>query len=140
MPVTDRDLRFTLLARVLSEQETIFFPLIVTVEEDQTALFSATVAGLETKIFASGASEDEAADEAVDLFRDIVDTAIEQDLPLTRVLGKVTFKKVQIAPDGAYNLFQTLQGIVDSAVKKTEHWNQINATENFIPLAASVTA
>jgi hypothetical protein len=89
--------KFWFLLRRLGESETLFFPIVVRVEEDEPALFGAEVLGLEGRLIAMGRSGEEAESDAITLFQAIVDDAIEKHEPLGRELGNgVAFSRVNL--------------------------------------------
>lgn len=135
-----RELRLTLLARRMTDAETLFFPVVVVVDEDEPALFSATIAGMERQVIASGISEDDAAHDAIETFMDIIDLAIQRKLPLTKVVKQASpFKRLAVPFSGANKVFESFERMIEakteSALTRTD-WTQVSATDEFIPLTA----
>jgi hypothetical protein len=102
-----------MLMRGLGPDASLFFPtLIVKAEEDEPALFGAAVAGFEHRMAAMGYSEDEAARNAIELLREMVDNALRKSRPLTEVLGEsVPFVRVPVPVTRANEFFKMWEEI-----------------------------
>jgi hypothetical protein len=88
--------RTWLLLRQLDEQTSLFFTVPVHTEEDEPAVFGATIAGLENRLVAAGQSFYEAERNAIEMFKGLVDYTLETSrVPLSFELGE-TFRYVTV--------------------------------------------
>jgi hypothetical protein len=138
MTTASSELRFTCLARGITKDETIFFPLAMTVAEDGSAVYSACVLGMEDRIIATGRTVDDATHEALELFKSIVDTALDQNLPLSKVLGPMQFQRLDVPITKAGGVFRALTELIGRALDATGHdddgqWEQVQVPAGMMP-------
>ena len=105
-----------MLLRRLGRQESLFFPIVVEIEEDEPALFGATVLGLETSLIAMGRSPEEAEQNALALFKDRVDFTIHEKRPICEGLSNsIAFKKLNFDLEKAAKLLDEFLASVEQA-------------------------
>jgi hypothetical protein len=102
------EIRFAFMARGI-DGGTIFFPLIVAVSEEESATFGATIKGMENRVIAMGTSEESASMQALEMFKGIVDAAIEKQLPLGPILGDAQFTRSSLPLAKAKDVFRRLR-------------------------------
>jgi hypothetical protein len=85
--MADKDLRVWFLMRGLPNDQSYVFTNVVAVERSGAGRYTATIAGMDGRILANGRTEDEAADEALDLFKSMIDHCIDAKRPLENVVG-----------------------------------------------------
>lgn len=76
------------LVRGIDKAQSFLFPVQVTVEEDEPNLYGAAVQGMEEHMAAMGRTASEAERNALDLFKAVVDDALDRKASLAVVLGK----------------------------------------------------
>ena len=124
--------------RGLGPDASLFFPVVVVeAEEDEPALYGASVAGFENRMVAMGHSEDEATENAIGLFQGMVDHALKQKKPLSDVLGDVFFKHLPYPVTEAKTVFKLWKEIEDEETEdgSEDSWTQLPTSPQFISLA-----
>ena len=120
--------RVWFLLRRIDEQDSLFFPLVVDIEEHEPALFGASIFGLDGRLAAMGRTAEEAEGSAVAMFKDIVDLAFEKNVPLGKELGeRVPFRRVKVTFEKADEFFADfLEALSSSQVE--EEWRSVPTT------------
>lgn len=121
--------------RGLDPQRSVLFFVLVLIEEDEPGLYGAIIPGLENRLSAIGTSAREAESHAMELFRDLVDAAVEDGTPLSNVLPTtVPFKSIDEGIDQADAVFEHIeQFIEDSASIVAGEWRE-SPTSPSIPI------
>ena len=121
--------KFWMLARKKNEQSTIVFFTLVKTERDLDSAedhHAATIAGLEDRLVATGRTADEAEDAAIDLFRDLIDDAIENSSAPARTAiseclnGGVPFVEADKPLSKAEELFEEFGRLLDEKIRGLE--------------------
>jgi hypothetical protein len=133
---TEQRIQVWMLMRGLGPDASLFFPsVIVTVEEDEAALFSASVVGFENRMVAMGYSEHEAAKNAISLFRGIVDNTLEKHRPLSEAIGSVYFSRIPYPVTEAKEIFQIWEKLGMEGESVSDDWRALPTNPEFMALA-----
>lgn len=137
--VSAQKIRFWVLVRGIGPTESLVFQLLVTVEKAEASLYSATISGMAGRLSAFGDSEDEAAEHAIAVFELVVDTVIQDKLPLRLVVGPmVAFHRTQISIEQAREVFKDFADIIVTSLAGSDDWLIMPITGAFIPFAEAV--
>ena len=110
------------------EADSILFPIIVETAEDEAALFGASISGLDDRLAAMGRTVEEAERNAVEMFKDIVDLAIEKNTPLGHELGQgVPFTRLNYSFENAQAFFDELKATLRFG-SEDEEWRLVPTT------------
>lgn len=131
--------RIWFLLRKLDEQDSLFFPIVVDVEEHEPVLFGASIPGLDGRLAAMGRTAEEAEHNAVAMFRDIVDLAFDKRIPLSKELGEgVPFRRVNVTFAKADEFFASfLEALTSIHETDEQEWRSIPTTALVAAAASS---
>jgi len=125
-----RDIRVWFLMRGVNAQESYVFIQVIAVDRSGPGRFTATIIGTDGRIVAVGQTEDEAADEALELFKGMIDHCIDVGRPLENVLGKPP-KRVPFPISKSEQFFGVLDQVIAQGLEEAaeDDWAAAPATD-----------
>ena len=102
--------------------KTFLFHVEVILEQDAPGLFGAVVAGMEDTMCASGASPEEAEEQARLLFMDTVDDAMASGVSLSFAIGNSDYRLLNVPITEAPRIFAELNQINDEPDEDDGRW------------------
>jgi hypothetical protein len=141
--MAERKVRLWTLMRGVAPKESYLFWVLVAIDEDRPGLWGATVAGLESRLVAMGASTHEAEHHAIELFRGMVDHALSTGSDLGQMLGSVPHVKTQTGTEDADKIFAAIGRFLDAddqlAAQGDDEWRSTPAHPGVMELAKELT-